>query len=90
MVDKKNKKAGGEIGYQQKMLQKYYYSPPYGTRFWVLAPFVDPHDTAFNRQIIHDFGEISNIRPVKEQDISENSTKGAEPPCHPPHVTTHP
>lgn len=44
-------------------LEYYYYHPPYGSRFWILMPFIDNEDKKFKDQIYTHLGEL-NFRPM--------------------------
>lgn len=56
------KKIRREVPEKKK---RYYYVPPYGTRFWILDPFLDHRDIELSKQIHGDYGNL-NIRPKNE------------------------
>ena len=58
------KKKNVEVQIQRKRLEQYYYSPPYGTRYWILSPFIKDTDSELKNQINNDYGDIENIRPM--------------------------
>jgi len=62
-------KTKKQTGFQKIRLDRYFYKPPYGTRFWILAPFLDDGDGVLKEQIRGDFGALASIRPMYKEDI---------------------
>jgi len=60
MVKKKKQKST----FQEERLSRFFIDPPYGTRFWILAPFVHDADTDLVTDIRHYLGIVPDIRPM--------------------------
>jgi hypothetical protein len=63
------KKKGQQPGFQKIRLDRYYHQPPYGTRYWILAPFIDEGNTELKEKIRADFGVLDPIRPMHKDDV---------------------
>lgn len=69
-----------EIGYQAQRLERYFYRAPYGSRYWVLAPFVENENQELREQILEDFGDIPGLRyfdPHADDPAQEASSHGS-------------
>lgn len=64
-----DQKKKTQTNFQKNRLDKYFYHPPYGTRFWILSPFLNDDDSILKEQIRDDFGMIGSIRPMYKEDI---------------------
>jgi len=67
MVLTKQEQKQKSVYIHKQRLERYYYNPPHGSRFWVLAPYVYEHDTALKRQARHDLA-IEVFRPMEKAD----------------------
>lgn len=59
--------------FQFERLSRFYYEPPYGTRYWVLSPFVHPEDYNLEKDIVQYLGSIQDIRPMTS--VFDNDTQ---------------
>jgi hypothetical protein len=67
VLTKQEHKQKSGVYIQKNRLERYYYQPPHGSRFWVLEPYVYEHETALQRQVRRDLS-IDVFRPMEKAD----------------------
>lgn len=61
-----------------RRLNRYYYDPPYGTRYWVLSPFLRSDDNHLMASVTEDFGAVEAVRPMADTPSPAHLQPGSE------------